>query len=65
MEINVGISECAKKVDNDCSRSFGSHVRCAGREAFDSVEPLLSAAFVYVVESNIFLAENLIMNCNF
>ena len=27
--------------------------------------PFLSAAFVYVVESNIFLAENLIMNCNF
>ena len=41
MEINIGISECHKNVDN----YYGSNItvwipRCAGREAFDSVEPL-------------------------
>ena len=41
MEINIGMSECDKNVDNH----NGSHItvwipRCAGREAFDSVEPL-------------------------
>ena len=41
MEINIGMSECHKNVDNH----YGSHVtvwipRCAGREAFDGVEPL-------------------------
>ena len=41
MEINIGMSECHKNVDN----YYGSHItvwipRCAGREAFDGVEPL-------------------------
>ena len=40
MEINIGMSECHKNVDY-----YGSHItvwipRCAGREAFDGVEPL-------------------------
>ena len=41
MEINIGMSECHKNVDN----YYGSNItvwipRCAGREAFDGVEPL-------------------------
>ena len=41
MEIDIGMSECDKNVDN----YYGSHItvwipRCAGREAFDGVEPL-------------------------
>ena len=41
MEINIEMSECHKNVDN----YYGSHItvwipRCAGREAFDGVEPL-------------------------
>ena len=41
MEINIGMSECHKNVDDQ----YGSHItvwipRCAGREAFDGVEPL-------------------------
>ena len=31
MEINVGISEWAKNVDNYCSRNFGSHAAPAER----------------------------------
>ena len=41
MEISIGMSECHKNVDN----YYGSNItvwipRCAGREAFDGVEPL-------------------------
>ena len=41
MEINIGVSECHKNVVN----YYGSNItvwilRCAGREAFDSVKPL-------------------------
>ena len=41
MEINIGMSECHKNVDN----YYGSNITvwipcCAGREAFDGVEPL-------------------------
>ena len=41
MEINIGMSECHKNVDD----YYGSNItvwipRCAGREAFDGVEPL-------------------------
>ena len=41
MEINIGMSECHKNVDN----YYGSNItvwipRCTGREAFDGVEPL-------------------------
>jgi hypothetical protein len=41
VEINIGMSECDKNVNN----YYASHItvripRCAGREAFDSVEPL-------------------------
>ena len=48
MEINIGMSECNKNVDN----YYGSHItvwipRCAGREAFDGVEPL--PEFQYVI----------------
>ena len=41
MEINIGMSECHKNIDN----YYGSNItvwipRCAGREAFDGVQPL-------------------------
>ena len=41
MEINIGMSECHKNVDN----YYGSNITvwilcCAGREAFYGVEPL-------------------------
>ena len=47
MEINIGMSECHKNVDN----YYGSTItvwipRCAGREAFDGVEPLPEFSFV-------------------
>ena len=41
MEINVGISECAKNVDNYCSRNFGSHAAPAERLSTVSI-PFLS-----------------------
>ena len=49
MEINIGMSECHKNVDN----YYGSNItvwipRCAGREAFDGVEPLPELSFVVV-----------------
>ena len=49
MEINIGMSECHKNVDN----YYGSHItvwipRCAGREAFDGVEPLHGFTFFIV-----------------
>ena len=40
MEINIGISECDKNVDNYYGRNIGSHTTPAERLAFDSVEPL-------------------------
>lgn len=48
MEINIGMSECHKNVDN----YYGSHItvwipRCAGREAFDGVEPLPECTYYY------------------
>ena len=41
MKINIGLSECDKNIDD----YYRSHIMvwipcCAGREAFDSVEPL-------------------------
>ena len=53
MEINIGMSECHKNVDN----YYGSHItvwipRCAGREAFDGVEPLHGFVTVILQESS-------------
>ena len=51
MEINIGMSECHKNVDN----YYGSHItvwipRCAGREAFDGVEPLHGSYLSNILE---------------
>ena len=58
MEINIGMSECHKNVDN----YYGSNIivwipRCAGREAFDGVEPLpeCMAMFLFRAFSSSFI----------
>ena len=41
MEMNIGMSECHKNVDNHYGSTITVWIpRCAGREAFDGVEPL-------------------------
>ena len=41
MEINIGMSECHRNVDNYYSSNITGWIPCcAGQEAFDGVEPL-------------------------
>ena len=50
MEINIGMSECHKNVDNYYSSNNTVWIPCcAGREAFDGVEPLPE----YKIESSV------------
>ena len=56
MEINIGMSECHKNVDD----FYGSNITvwipcCAGREAFDGVEPLLESKILIYLTEIIFL----------
>ena len=47
MEINIGMSECHKNVDNYYSSNIMVWIPCcAGREAFDGVEPLPESEIV-------------------
>ena len=52
MEINIGMSECHKNVDNYYSSNITVWIPCcAGREAFDGVEPLPeSKILIYLTE---------------
>ena len=65
MEINIGMSECHKNVDN----YYGSHItvwipRCAGREAFDGVEPLHGLQLYLKLILYVSLHSSLVVNNN-